>query len=119
MRNYICLGFLSFLSAAFSLEAVSLRLENETTQPLTARIFAADGTVLGEELVPARQMIQWSEGRNRAGYPAQGPSTSIVPLKVYWYCESGEVFCMSTDEASGARVRTSACSGTKHCTEKK
>jgi len=119
MKNYIFLGFLFFLVSAFSLEAVSLRLENETTNPLTARIYAADGSVLGEELVPPRQMIQWSEGRDRAGYPPQGPSVPVVPMKVHWFCSDGEVFCISASQASGARVRTSACSGAKHCKEKK
>ena len=119
MKVKYLLLVLSALYSSVLLEAVSLRLENETTTPLTARVYAADGTLIGEELVQPRSLVQWSEESGRPGYPPQGPSVSLVPMKVKWFCPDGEVYCLSTDEASGARVRTSACYGARDCRDPK
>ncbi len=119
MKKFIYFGFLFCLTSSFYLEAVSLRLENQSLHDLTAEIHAADGSIIGNQLVPPGQIVQWSEEKSRGSYPAQGPSVSLVPMTVRWYCGDGELFCTSASEVSGARVRTSACAGTKVCKEKK
>ncbi len=119
MKKYVYLGSLFFLITTFCLEAVSLRLENETIYPLVAKIYAAEGSLIGEEVVNPREIVQWSDAKERNRFPPQGPSTPLVPMKVHWFCSNGDAYCISDSEASGARVRTSACAGNKFCKEEK
>ena len=107
MQKKIYLGILLFLSTCFSLEAVSLRLQNETHYPLTAVILGADGSLLGEVEVKAQQIISWLNTYSRDGGPAQGPVKSITPMNVRWLYGDGEVFCISEQATNGSLVRTS------------
>ncbi len=100
-----------------SLEAASLQLQNETHHPLRAVILGADGSRLGEVVVQAQKTIRWNS--TPIDTPPQGPSKSITPMTVQWFCEDGEVYCVSSDATGGALIRTSLCDGKKVCKEKK
>lgn len=101
------------LLACFGLEGASLRLENNAPCPLKAVVEAADGSILGELLVESSETKIWSE---ESGFTVKKPpSRSITPLKVYWYCPSGETFSFSDSLSTGTLVRSRDGAGNKSC----
>ncbi len=117
MIKQISLGVLFFLAVAFSLEAASLQLQNETHYTLRAVVLGADGSHLGEATILPQKTIRWYSSNQDT--PAQGPSRSITPMTIQWFCEDDEVFCVSEGAQSGSLIRTSLCDGKKVCKPKK
>ncbi len=113
----ICLSILFFLTATFSLEAVSIQLHNETQYPLKAVVLAADGSNLGVVAVAPQKKIRWNSSKE--GNLPQRPSFSITPMTVQWFCPDDKVFCISDHVTPGSLVRTSQGIGEKVCNPKK
>ena len=88
LNRILCV--LCFLLATFSLEAASLQLQNETHYTLRAVVLGADGSHLGETQVLPQKTIRWYSSKQDT--PAQGPSKSITPMTIQWFCEDDEVF---------------------------
>ena len=115
LNRILCV--LCFLLATFSLEAASLQLQNETHYTLRAVVLGADGSHLGETQVLPQKTIRWYSSKQDT--PAQGPSKSITPMTIQWFCEDDEVFCVSEGATSGSLIRTSQGAGKKVCNPKK
>jgi hypothetical protein len=117
MARQTFLSALFFLMATLSLEAASLQLQNETHYTLRAVVLGADGSHLGETTVLPQKTVRWYSSKQKT--PAQGPSRSITPMTIQWFCEDDEVFCVSENATSGSLVQTSQCVGKKVCKPKK
>ncbi len=91
----------------------SVNLFNNTDNPLKAVIIAADGTVLDEVILNARDASTWSDDYQQFG---SGPTTSQTPYTVNWYCMGGKSFGTCTNVAAGSIVLAQNCA-TSECPE--
>lgn len=143
MKMSFCISFLFCCIGMFFLEATSLRLHNETNYSLRATVLGADGSLLADLSLSPQEMVTWNDSMgsregamknspagfqrksqsdskiDKEGVPLQGPSRSITPMTVHWYCNDGENFCVSEHLTSGSLARTSQCVGQKVCKVKK
>ncbi len=92
----------------------SVSLFNNTHVKLKAVVQAADGTVLDEVILDARDASTWADDLYQFGYT---PSGSKTPYTVNWYCMGGQSFGTCEDVASGSIVLAQNCSGPHECPE--
>ncbi|MBX9922754.1 MAG: hypothetical protein K2Y01_01460 [Rhabdochlamydiaceae bacterium] len=109
MRKIILTGFV-FLGSICSLEALSLRFQNQTASPLTAEILSANGSLIGEVKVPSQKTVSWTD----ATFPVKASSSkSVTPLTVHWFDNDGELFHISDHVMTGSLLQTNHCIGKK------
>jgi len=124
------LFFGALLSIPLFLHAGTVRLMNDSQFPLTAVIYAADGTQLGETVVSPEQTMDWSteefstEGDQfqHFGTPSleeQDATYSQTPYTVTWSCSDGTQFSICQDVATGATVTAQGCGGSHYCKKPK
>lgn len=102
--------FLCFFAAG-SLEAMSLRLHNETSSPLNAVIIGADGSLLGKTEIGPKEIVSWLQDSSREKNSFRGPSKSLTPMHVEWFYPDGELFRISEDATRGALIKTGQGNG--------
>jgi hypothetical protein len=109
MKKIILLSWV-FLGSLGSLEALSLRFQNQTANILTAEILGANGSLLGEVTVPSQKTVSWSDASN----PSKAfSSKSVTPLTVYWFDSDGELFHISDHVMTGALLQKNHSMGKK------
>ena len=109
MKKSILFGCI-FLGSFCSLEALSLRFQNQTAHSLTAEILGANGSLLGEVIVPSQKTVSWSD----TSFPVKASSAkSVTPLTVHWFDNDGELFHISDHVMTGALLQTNHCMGKK------
>lgn len=113
MRKLLALFTLSMIS----LQGASVRLLNEATCPLKARVYSASGAFLGEVAVVSGSERTWSEPRKEM-IQTQGPTKSITPFTIHWVCPDGEIFSSVEGVSTGSLVFSNQGSGKKHCVSK-
>ncbi len=104
-----------FLLTACCLQATAIRLENNSIYPLKAVVQGADGSVLTEVFLEAKETKNWSDS---PGFTVKkAPAKSLTPLTVHWYCKNGKSFSVSDHVSTGALVRSRDGSGNKSCSQ--
>jgi hypothetical protein len=114
MRRIFKIGiFILLCSQVF---AGSVTLVNDSANQLRAVIRAADGTYIGEVVVPARQTMQWNDYTGGVGN-IQYPSASQTPYTVAWFCMTGDgtPFSICTNVNSGQTITALTCDGLRQC----
>jgi hypothetical protein len=91
--------------------AGTVRLANDSIFKLRAVIRAADGSYLGETVVPPLSTMSWNDYWGGVGYYNQ----SRTPYTVIWYCSDGEGFSVCLAVPTGGTVTALSCDGTKAC----
>jgi len=103
--------FIALLGGS-SLYGASLRLQNETACPLRALVQSADGSALGDVIVPPQDIQVWETGTLHKHLTA---NKSLTPFSVTWLCMDGELFGVQEQISTGALASTKQCSGKKNC----
>lgn len=111
------LRIILFLLVASVAWAGTVRLVNDAAYPLSAVIRAADGTKLGELVVPAQQTMSWNSYWGGVGN-IQYNDVSQTPYTVLWYCSDGTPFSVCQGVSTGSTVTALSCDGTKACQQK-
>jgi hypothetical protein len=114
--NILFFGF-CFTVLSFSLYSATVRLQNESLYSLTAKIYGADGSLIGEALIPKQETVVWSDVEGMREAKKKAPSRSKTPFRVHWYCMGGELFCLSEQVMNGSFVSTSQGIGGKTCSQ--
>ncbi|CAM0116721.1 hypothetical protein [Rhabdochlamydiaceae symbiont of Dictyostelium giganteum] len=96
-------------SSAF---AGSIRLINDSSYPLTAQIYAADGTSIGSQPVLQKQGIQWIS----QSLPGHNFTDSQTPYTVMWICAEGKEFSVCRQVSTGSTITAMGGSGDYRCT---
>lgn len=112
----LVLATFAFLGSFCSLEALSLRIQNQTANLLTAEILGANGLLLGEVEVPSQKTISWSDASFAINTSS---SKSVTPMTVHWFDCDGELFYTSDNVMTGSLLQTNRLEGKKvHKTKK-
>lgn len=90
----------------------SVYLVNDSAYTLRATIRAADGSQLGQVLLPAQKSQTWADDYQTSG---PNPSRSLTPYTVVWTCPSGDEFSVCPGVITGSGVTALSCSGTRYC----
>lgn len=115
MKIFVLATF-AFLASFISLEALSLRIQNQTANLLTAEILGADGLLLGEVQVPSQKIVSWSDAYSVV---KTSSSKSLTPMTVHWFDCDGELFYTSDNVMTGSLLQTNHLEGKKvHKTKK-
>ena len=115
-------SFLSFFVFLLSVQGFSsVYLYNDTPFVLTAKVIAANGVNVGEKALQPQQLsyledqLGSSDPVNTQQQHFQNYKDSLTPYTVFWYCKEGALYSTCEDQASGATVMASVCSGSKYC----
>ncbi len=111
MKKILFLTALFFYATFVS--AGSLHLFNDSPNYLMAKIFAADGTLLGETVMAPQTWNDWSDDKYKATIP--DPKFSLTPYLVHWYCADGGDYSLCSGLGTGATVTAQTCIGTRQC----
>lgn len=114
MKKSIFLWMVALLGckSAFS---DTINLFNDSSVPLRAVIFGADGTELGEFVLNPRNASQWSN--NWMNLDNDQNNASLIPYTVNWYCIGGGAYGVCSNVASGSLVTAQSCGGAQECSE--
>ncbi|MGR3973865.1 MAG: hypothetical protein QRY72_04800 [Candidatus Rhabdochlamydia sp.] len=102
--------FLLSICLKMQLFAGSVRLVNDSSYPLIAQIYAADGTYLGDEKVSKRQTTQWNSSDKKQNF-----TDSQTPYTVKWMCLQGKEFSICRQVSTGATVTAMGGTGSYTC----
>ncbi len=107
---------LLFLGFCSTIWGGTVHLVNDSSIKLRAEIRAADGTYLGEVIVPPQQSMQWNSYFGAVGHQ-QYADISQTPYRVLWFCSTGEQnpFSICDNVSSGSTVTALYCSGNREC----
>lgn len=112
----------AILCASFLLSAqaycTSIYLINDSAYTLRAIIRARDGSYVGEMIIPANGVTQWTDGGNVAGGLEQYPR-SRSPFSVSWYCPEGEIFSVDSKVTTGGSTSALGAVGSRSCRPQK
>lgn len=102
------------LCAQIGVWSNSVNLFNNTDNKLKAVIISANGEVLDEVILNARDASTWADDMYQFGY---NPANAQTPYTVNWYCMGGQSFGTCEDVSSGSIVLAQNCSGSQECPE--
>lgn len=91
--------------------ANSVNLFNNSEERLRAVILSADGVLLDEVVLNARDASTWADDLYQFGYNSASTHT---PYTVRWYCMGGKLFGTCKNVASGSIVLAQNCGGGSH-----
>lgn len=114
MRRIFTVAIFALLCSKALAGAVTL--VNDSANQLRAVIRAADGTYVGEVVVPAMQTMKWNDYTGGVGN-IQYPTASQTPYTVAWFCMTGDgtPFSICTNVGSGQTVTSTSCDGLRQC----
>ena len=112
MNKWIQFFFLGVMIQAGSLFADSINLFNDSQYTLKAIIYDANGTLMGEFILNARDASEWSNNQNFGSEMSNAPQT---PYTVNWVCMSGGGYGSCNNVAAGSTVTAQGCGGTQEC----
>lgn len=95
------------LGGIAALNATSLRLKNDTKNPMMVEIMAADGSLIGEETVPAFETELWDYEAVMSG--KQKSKKAVTPMTVVWKNDKGDVYSTCNKVSSGSMVSPQQC----------
>ena len=112
--------FLALLFFCSTLFGGTVTLINDSANQLRAVIRAADGTYLGEVVVPSQRTMKWNNYTGGVGN-IQYYEVSQTPYTVAWFCMTGDgtPFSICTQVGSGQTVTALSCDGIKECQPQK
>jgi len=102
--------FICFQGVSF---ANSINLFNDSVYTLNAVIYDANGTLLGEFVLNARDGATWSDDQENFGTEIE--NASQTPYSVNWTCMGGTAYGSCSDVAAGALVTAQSCGGSQQC----
>ncbi len=113
MKKYF--GIFAALTVFFQAAgwANSVSLFNDSPYTLSAVIFDANGTQLGEFVLNSRDATEWSD--NDMNFGTESQYASQVPYTVNWNCMSGNSYGVCEDVAAGSVVTAQSCGGVQEC----
>ncbi len=102
-----------FICAQIACFANSINLFNDSEYKLTATIYDANGTLMGEFVLNPRDAIDWSDDQYNFG--SQTQYISQVPYTVNWTCMAGNAYGSCDNISPGSIVTAQSCGGVQEC----
>jgi hypothetical protein len=93
--------------------ANSVNLFNDSIYTLTATLYDANSTVMGEFILNPRDATEWSDEEGDFGTSSQ--YAYQTPYSVNWTCMAGGAYGSCTNVASGSVVTAQSCGGVQEC----
>jgi hypothetical protein len=93
--------------------ANSVNLFNDSMYTLKAVIYDANGTLMGEFILNARDAAEWSDQQMYFGTESQ--YAYQTPYSVNWMCMGGGAYGSCTNVAAGSVVTAQSCGGVQQC----
>ena len=110
--------FLFLVSALFATEG-TLFLLNDSPFTLTAIVQAADGTMLGQEVLQPGEQKNMVTKLNPANLNLPNNyNVAITPYVVIWKCPNGGYYSVCSQVSPGSFIRSSICQGSYYCQPK-
>jgi hypothetical protein len=117
MKKLLFLAFFFFVAS--KVFAGTLVLFNDSPYELTAIVYSANGTFLGQLIIQPGMQANWVERVSPTPLKIPNtPSVSQTPYTVVWRCSHGESYSMCNDVSTGANVRATICPGNHFCPSK-
>jgi hypothetical protein len=117
MQKFLGILFTVFMCFQGACFANSVNLFNDSVYTLKAIIYDANGRLLGEFILNARDAATWSDDQDNFGTEIE--NASQTPYSVNWQCMGGTAYGTCSDVAAGAVVTAQGCSGSQQCQQQK